>query len=1312
MALISMPGARALSSFRLEKLAQNVKDICAIDPGLSANYIHFLHCDGALGDAETELCQRLLSYGDDPQPRTQPLLTVVPRLGTISPWSSKATDIFHVCGLEVVVRVERGVEWQVRDGTVAQDSQQLNAVAALLHDPMTESVLTPEQSPEVIFAEQQPRPFVRVELGHDPFAALNVANRDLGLALSEDEINYLIDQYQRIGRDPTDAELMMFAQANSEHCRHKIFNASWCIDDDAQDASLFGMVRQTHAANPAGTLVAYSDNAAVLSGHEADYFNVRADDGRRYQFQAEPVHIVAKVETHNHPTAISPFAGAATGSGGEIRDEGATGRGARPKAGLTGFSVSNLYLPQRTMPWERAPETTPSRPSRIASALDIMLDGPVGGASFNNEFGRPGISGYFRTLELPRREAGEGHRWGYHKPIMLAGGVGNIRTENIFKQQFEPGSHIVVLGGPAMLIGMGGGAASSMVSGESSERLDFASVQRSNPEMQRRCQQVIDACVAMAENNPILAIHDVGAGGLSNAVPELIYEAGRGGNFELRNILIDEAGMTPMQVWCNESQERYVVAVADHRLDELESICKRERCLYCVLGKATESTQLVLTDRQFESDPDAARPIDIDLDVILGKPPRLSREATRVTAANEEFDPQQWSLEQSLDRVLHLPGVGDKSFLVTIGDRTVTGLVARDSMVGPWQVPVSDVAVTASGYRSIHGEAMAIGERAPLALVDAGASARMALAEAVTNIAAADIDAIDHIRLSANWMAAAGDTGQDAALFDAVETLTRDVCVPLGIAIPVGKDSLSMRTVWQHDDAERSVTSPLSLVVSAFAPVSDIRRTLTPCMNTQAGDSRLLLIDLAAGRQRLAGSALAQVYNHIGQHCPDLQSADWLGAFFSALRQAQRQDLILAYHDRSDGGLITSALEMAFASRMGLELDVDKLGGDAHGALFNEECGALVQVSSGDVAAVRALFDRAGIGDLLFDIGRPIAADRVSVSFGGKVVIDAARTALQRAWSETSWQMQRLRDNPDCADQEYARIDDAGDVGLGGAYAGFDANEDIVSELVAATVATAKPKVAVLREQGVNSHVEMAAAFVEAGFDAIDVTMTDIIHGDDDLSSYHGVVACGGFSFGDVLGAGQGWAKAILYNARARDVFTGHFQRADTFTLGVCNGCQMLAAIAQIIPGADDWPQFVRNQSEQFEGRLTLVQVAQSASILTPSMAGSRLPIAIGHGEGRAHFKDDASAAAFDRSGRVVMRYIDSSNNATERYPFNPNGSPFGIAGVTSEDGRVTALMPHPERIFRVVQHSWAPSDWHGDGPWLRLFRNARRYSA
>jgi len=1321
--LISVPGGLALSPFRLEKLvASCAADLALAGSDLSPRYVHYIRSSAELTAQQVDLCERLLSYADAsgsdrnmglPHEST-PLLTVVPRLGTISPWSSKATDIFHVCGLETVLRVERGVCWYVATHSTFDPAELGPALSMAVHDPMTESVLASHSDVHRIFEEAAPKPYSTISLGDDPVAALSQANTELGLALSTQEIEYLIEQYSRLARDPTDVELMMFAQANSEHCRHKIFNASWSLDGARMDASLFGMVRETHAENSQGTLVAYDDNAAVLTGHDIERFAVAGGTDRRYRFSQEAAHIVAKVETHNHPTAISPYAGAATGSGGEIRDEGATGRGARPKAGLTGFSVSNLRLPERTMPWE----LEEARPARIASALDIMLDGPIGGASFNNEFGRPGICGFFRTLETPwaADEQNHAHRWGYHKPIMLAGGIGSIRTSNVRKEKFESASHIIVLGGPAMLIGMGGGAASSMVSGESSEQLDFASVQRSNPEMQRRCQEVIDACTAMDDDNPILAIHDVGAGGLSNAVPELIYEAGRGGNFELRNILIDEPGMNPMQVWCNESQERYVIAISDARLEEFKTICERERCLYAILGQATEDGRLVLTDRQFpgaandQSLNGVSRPIDIDLNVMLGKPPKLHRDASRQSIATAKIDTEQWTLSESLDRVLHLPGVADKSFLVTIGDRTVTGLVARDSMVGPWQVPVSDVAVTAAGFRSFSGEAMALGERAPIAIVDAAASARMALAEAVTNIAAADIDSIDRIRLSANWMAAAGHDGQDAALFDAVATLTRDVCVPLGISIPVGKDSLSMRTVWSDADHERSVTAPVSLVISAFSPVSDIRRTLTPVLSVEQGDSRLLLIDLGGGRQRLAGSALAQVYNQIGDEVPDLQSCDWLKAFFHALRAASRAGLVLAYHDRSDGGLLTTVLEMAFASRLGIELNISELGSDVHAALFAEETGAVMQVREKDVAAVQALFDKAGIGELLIDIGCPVAIDRVTVQGEAGIVFDQSRTELQQAWSETSWHMQRMRDNPECADEEYARIADSTDLGLGAARLSPGLAQASSAVHGTSTPKLRPPSIAVLREQGVNGHIEMAAAFTQAGFQAVDVTMTDIIAGRDNLSQYQGFVACGGFSFGDVLGGGQGWAKAILYNARARDVFSTFFDRTETFTLGVCNGCQMLAGISELIPGADDWPVFVKNRSEQFEGRLTLVEIADTASVLTPAMVNARLPIAVSHGEGYAQFDSPEKAQAFNASGLVVMRYADGRGQPTERYPFNPNGSPYGIAGVTTVDGRFNALMPHPERVFRVSQHSWAPPDWSADGPWLELFRNARRF--
>ncbi len=1311
--MLALQGRRAVSDFRLAKLKSTLQNLGLQRVDLEASYWHFLQLDGSLDDAEHELAVALLDYGDaatagpdefsKASSATKTEILVVPRLGTISPWSSKASDVFHLCGLSQVTRVERGVKWHVISDDVLSDSER-SMLTGVLHDPMTESILSSAEEAEQIFASDEPVPLECIDLMGQGRAALESANRSLGLALSDDEIEYLDEQFNALNRNPTDVELMMFAQANSEHCRHKIFNASWTVDGQSRDASLFGMIRETHKANPSGTLVAYDDNAAVLEGADGERLFVTPGT-RRYEFVKEPVHFLVKVETHNHPTAISPFPGAATGSGGEIRDEGATGRGGKPKAGLVGFSVSDLRLPGFERPWELAA----SKPDRIVSALDIMVEGPVGGASFNNEFGRPGIAGYFRTLEVKRPTDPDSVRYGYHKPIMLAGGIGNIRESHVTKERFKPGAVIVVLGGPAMLIGLGGGAASSMASGASSEDLDFASVQRSNPELQRRCQEVIDACVAAGEQNPILAIHDVGAGGLSNALPELVHDAGRGGSFELRDTLIAEAGMSPMQLWSNESQERYVLAVDESRLDEFIALCERERCLYAVAGRATDDGQLKLHDRHFANDDSAdaerrACPIDMDLNVLLGKPPRMTRDVVHVKVDNGELDLSGVTISHAAQRVLRLPGVGDKTFLITIGDRTVTGLIHRDPMVGPWQVPVADAAITLADHRGFRGEAMSIGERAPLALIDSAASARMALGEAITNMMSADVDNVARLRLSANWMAAAGADGQDAALFDAVEALARDISPSLGVSIPVGKDSLSMRTLWSDSTGDHSVTSPVSLVVSAFAPVSDVRKCLTPELRLDQGDTILLLVDLGAGRNRMGGSALAQVFSQIGNECPDIQSADWLSATFDAVRDLAREDRLLALHDRSDGGLFVTLAEMAFASRAGLDVDLGALEGDPLEILFTEELGVVLQIRRKDAKAVAKRFKEGGIVDLVSIIGRVTQADSYSISSGQRGLFSASRSELHRIWSETSWQMQRLRDNPDCADEERDRLWDSEDRGLAAAKVRFNPEDDIAAPYINKN----KPRIAVLREQGVNGHIEMAAAFVAAGFDAFDVTMTDIVAGREDLTEMSGFVACGGFSFGDVLGGGQGWAKGILYNNRVRDNFAEFFARDDTFSLGVCNGCQMMAGLSEFIPGAQAWPRFTRNRSEQFEGRLVLTEIETSPSVVLAGMHGSRLPVAVSHGEGFANFDEQGSYDDIEASGQVALRYVDGESRVTERYPFNPNGSVAGIAGVTSLDGRSTILMPHPERVLRPVTHSWYPPEWGPTGPWLRLFRNAR----
>jgi len=1308
--LLRLPGGRALSSFRRERLLREARERVPELADIDGRYWHFVALTEPLTESETAALKRLLRYGPeadafDTAPSGE-LVLVVPRLGTISPWSSKATDIVHRCGLAKVKRVERGVAWHLRKaGDAPLAPEERARLAPLLHDRMTETVV---ERPVALFEDAAPAPLEVIDVCGRGRAALEAADRELGLALAPDEIDYLLETFTRLGRNPTDVELMMFAQANSEHCRHKIFNAEWVIDGKREAQSLFGMIRETHARSPKGTLVAYKDNAAVIEGGRVPRFFSDPQTGV-YGYVEEDTHILAKVETHNHPTAISPFPGAATGSGGEIRDEGATGRGAKPKAGLTGFSVSNLRIPGLERPWEK----DHGKPDRIASALQIMLEGPIGGASFNNEFGRPNLAGYFRTFE----EVVDGEVRGYHKPIMIAGGVGNIRAQHVEKAPIPPGAKIVVLGGPAMLIGLGGGAASSVATGASAADLDFASVQRSNAEMQRRCQEVIDQCWALGEDNPILSIHDVGAGGLANAVPELVHSAGRGGRFELRAIPNDQPGMTPMQVWCNESQERYVLAIAPEKLAAFERLCRRERCPYAVIGEATEEKRLVVTDSHFsgaraaEGARDAteaerrATPIDLDLEVVLGKPPRMQRTVERRRRRLEPFRTKGIDIRDAAYRVLRLPSVADKTFLITIGDRSVGGLTARDQMVGPWQVPVADVAVTASSYTAYTGEAMAMGERTPLALIDAPASGRMAIGEALTNIAAARIRALPDVKLSANWMAAAGHPGEDAALYDTVRAVALELCPALGISIPVGKDSMSMKTVWTGPDGERrEVTAPLSLIVSAFAPVVDVRRTLTPQLRTDKGETDLILIDLGSGRNRLGGSALAQVYNQVGDAAPDVDDPRRLKLFFHVIQALNELGLALAYHDRSDGGLFATICEMAFAGHTGVRVDLSALGSDPIAALFNEELGAVLQVPRARRDGILGALKKAGLGRQSHVIGTITDDDIIGFTHDGREIFYDSRVNLHRAWSETSFHMQRLRDNPQTAQEEYDRLLDVGDPGLS-AVLTFDPNEKIAAPYIARG---ARPRVAILREQGVNGQLEMAAAFDRVGFTAVDVTMTDIIEGRVGLAEFKGFAACGGFSYGDVLGAGEGWAKSILFNARARDEFSAFFARPDTFALGICNGCQMMSNLRDLIPGAGEWPHFVRNLSEQYEARFVRVQIPDNPSIFFTGMVGSMLPIVVAHGEGRAEFRSEEQMQQLILNKQIALCYVDNRGELARTYPYNPNGSPHGITGVTTPDGRFTILMPHPERVFRTVANSWHPDDWGEDGPWLRMFRNAR----
>ena len=1294
--MLILRGAPALSAFRHGKLLAQLTDKVPAVRGLYAEFAHFAEVSGTLGADEQQVLARLLKYGPS-VPVQEPagrLFLVIPRFGTISPWSSKASDIARNCGLDKIQRIERGIAYYVKGDFSGADA---GLVAAALHDRMTQLVLEQFEGAADLFSHALPKPLRAIDVLGGGRAALEQANVELGLALAEDEIDYLVSSFNGLGRNPHDIELMMFAQANSEHCRHKIFNASWDIDGESQDKSLFGMIKNTFQMHGEGVLSAYKDNAAVIVGNVAGRFYPDAETGE-YAANQQPVHILMKVETHNHPTAIAPFPGAATGSGGEIRDEGATGRGAKPKAGLTGFTVSNLNIPGFEQPWE----VPYGKPERIVTPLDIMIEGPLGGAAFNNEFGRPALNGYFRTFEqaisTPRGEEVRG----YHKPIMLAGGMGNIREDHVQKAEISVGGKLIVLGGPAMLIGLGGGAASSMATGSSSADLDFASVQRDNPEMERRCQEVIDRCWQLGDKNPIKFIHDVGAGGLSNAFPELVNDGGRGGRFELRKVPNDEPGMAPHEIWCNESQERYVLSVDAADLERFEEICKRERCPFAVVGEATAEPHLTVADSHFGD-----KPVDMPLNVLLGKAPRMHRSAVREAELGDDFSADQVDLSEAINRVLHHPAVASKSFLITIGDRSITGMVARDQMVGPWQVPVADCAVTATSYDVYTGEAMAMGERTPLALLDAPASGRMAIGETLTNLAAARIGKISDIKLSANWMAAAGHPGEDARLFDTVKAVGMELCPELGITIPVGKDSMSMKTRWSEEGVDKSVTSPLSLVVSGFAPVVDIRQTLTPQLRLDKGETDLILIDLGRGQNRMGASILAQVYGQMARQAPDVDDAEDLQAFFVVIQGLNADGLLLAYHDRSDGGLLTTALEMAFAGHCGLNLNLDSLAETAAqipAALFNEELGALVQVRQGDTEIVLAQFSAAGLADCVSVIGQPVNNGHVAIKFEGADVFAGDRRLLQRQWSETSYQIQRLRDNVDCADQEFDALLEEDNPGLS-VTLGFDVNDNIAAPYIKRGV---RPEVAILREQGVNGQTEMAAAFDRAGFAAFDVHMSDILSGRISLERFKGLVACGGFSYGDVLGAGEGWAKSILFNGRAREDFSAFFERKDSFALGVCNGCQMLSNLHELVPGSESWPHFVRNRSEQFEARVAMVQVQDSPSIFLQGMAGSRLPIAIAHGEGHTEFESEEALLEADLSGTVALRYIDNHGKVTERYPANPGGSPRGITGLTTRDGRVTIMMPHPERVFRAVTNSWRPDDWQEDGGWMRMFRNAR----
>lgn len=1300
--VFELNGARALSDFRAARVLAALQRVSSNIEAVSGRFVHFVHASRELTKAEEERLASLLTYGDAAEDvRADLAFMVVPRLGTISPWASKATDIVKNCGIEGVLRVERGTVYSLALKAPLTEEEAAQA-AGVLHDRMTESVVARDFPAENLFVELEGRPMATVALVEEGRPALERANVEMGLALSPDEIDYLTDAFTKIGRNPTDVELMMFAQANSEHCRHKIFNARWTVDGEEREETLFGMIRRTHKMAPQGTITAYADNAAIFEGAEVTRLYPRPGSGnefgRVFERKDEMTHTVFKVETHNHPTAISPFPGASTGSGGEIRDEGATGRGARPKAGLCGFTTSNLNLPELPQGFENDSDTVTGEktdakygaPSRIATPLSIMTEGPLGGAAFNNEFGRPNILGYFRTFEA---NIG-GTRYGYHKPIMLAGGIGNIRDDQTKKDVPPAGSLLIVLGGPGMRIGLGGGAASSMTTGSNSEALDFDSVQRGNPEMERRAQEVIDRCWSMGDENPIIAIHDVGAGGLSNAMPELADLSGKGATFDLSKVPVEESGMSPLEIWCNESQERYVIALDAAKIDIFRDFCERERCPFAVLGTITEEADLKLTR------PEETPAVDMPMEVLLGKAPRMHRDVAHVETKLSAFKSEGLDLAKAVTDVLRHPTVGSKSFLITIGDRSVGGLVSRDQMVGPWQVPVADCGVTTLGFETNRGEAMSMGERTPIAVIDAAAASRMAVGEALTNIAAADVK-LPEVKLSLNWMAACGAKGEDAKLFDAVKGAS-DFCVALGISVPVGKDSLSMRAAWEDNGEKKSVTSPVSLIASAAAPVGDVTLTLTP--ELRKIPSVLVLADLGCGRARMGGSILAQVAQRFGDTAPDCEDPAMLARFMGALRTLVNEGAVVAYHDRADGGLAATVSEMMFASRLGVKLDLTSLTKDADvfAALFNEELGGLMQVPAEKAARVAEVMREAGLASVCHFVGEVVDDDALTISANGAELARLDRADLQKAWTEVSWQIARGRDNPACADSEFARIERKEDTGLF-AKTTFDVNEDVAAPMILTGV---RPKIAILREQGVNSQTEMAAAFTRAGFDAYDVHMTDLLTGRADLAEFTGLACCGGFSYGDVLGAGGGWAKTILHNDRMVEMFRTFFNREDTFGLGICNGCQMMSHLRDLIPGASHWPEFVRNTSEQFEARLVNVEVLESPSIFFAGMAGSVMPVVNSHGEGRVQFLRPEDAALV----KAAARFVDPCGNPTEVYPYNPNGSKGGLTSVTTEDGRFTIMMPHPERSHRAQQLSWHPAEWTDASGWMRMFRNARKW--
>jgi len=1271
-------GTQALRNFKVRDLNEKINSEFTNINLLSSEYIHFIETNNKLSNKNQLTLDKLLNYSPalDTSNSLQKII-VIPRIGTISPWSSKATDIFKLCSLHEIRRIERGIIYHFSRKI---KTEELEAILSYVMDRMTESHLKDISDSSLLFDKLKPNSYRSIDILKEGKSAIIKANIELGLALSDGEIDYLYYSFNKLKRNPRDIELMMFAQANSEHCRHKIFNADWIIDSEKKAISLFGMIKNTYHQNPEGLLSVYSDNSAVMSGYKSSFFEPNHEGV--YTSSIAEKAVLIKVETHNHPTAIAPNPGAATGSGGEIRDEGATGRGSKPKVGLSGFSVSNLKIPHSINPWEK----DYGKPSQIASALEIMIDGPVGAASFNNEFGRPNTCGYFRTYE---QKTANNEVRGYHKPIMLAGGIGNIREDHVEKGLISDGDVLIVLGGPAMLIGLGGGAASSVGSGDQSQELDFASVQRANPEMQRRAQEVINSCINLGNKNPIVSIHDIGAGGLSNGVPELVNDSQKGAILQLRSIPNDEKKMSPLEIWCNESQERYVLAIKDENVELFRQICIKERSPFAILGNATDTQHLTLEDSYFKN-----KPIDLDMSLLFGSTPKTLKDVSSILNNEQEFDSSIIKLDEAIVRLLKLPTVASKNFLITIADRSVTGLVARDQMIGPWQVPVADCAISLSDYSGYQGEAMSIGEKTPLSLINAAAAARMSVGEALTNLLSAYIEDISHINLSANWMCASGFPGEDAKLYEAVKAIGMELCPKLGLTIPVGKDSMSMKSTWNENGDEKSVTAPLSLIISAFSKIPDARIQVTPLLNTKV-DSELFLIDLGLGKNRMGGSCLAQVYNQVGRTSPDLDDPTLFAKFFSLINRLNKEKLISAYHDRSDGGIVTTLLEMAFASHCGIEIR----GSNTINELFNEELGCVIQVPIINKPKILKELESIGLKEFTLPIAKINNTDEILIYQKDKLVFRKKREDLHKDWSSTSFEISKLRDNPKCSEsenEELVKISDGLKV-----KTTYDINESISAPYLNRG---ARPKIAILREQGINGHIEMAAAFTKAGFDASDVHMSEILSGKTSLKQFQGLAACGGFSYGDVLGAGRGWANSILLNSKAKDEFSEYFSRTDSFTLGVCNGCQMVSNLKEIIPSSEKWPSFERNVSEQFEARFTSVKIGKTNSIFFNEMEGSIIPIAIAHGEGKTNFNTEHSKA------NIAMQYVNYSGNPTQAYPHNPNGSENAIASICDDSGRITIMMPHPERVFRSIQNSWHPDDWQERSPWMRMFENARKW--